>query len=145
MTTNMTTTTTATTRDAAVSYDPGTRLGVNQAAQAAGVSRATIKRRLGDRAFPNATQLGRQNAWSIPVQDLVDAALLPADRVASALEAVEESRDSRHIADLVDQVAELRNAAAIRDTELAGVRQQLEDARDQIAFLRSMTTVSRAA
>ena len=59
--------------------DPPERpsLTLSEAAEACGVSRSTIRRKHEAGEFPNAYKAGPDNAWRIPVTDLLGAGLKP--------------------------------------------------------------------
>jgi len=110
------------------------------AARACDVSVDTIKRRQKAGSFPNARQVGLDRSWVIPVRDLVDAGLLPAAALAlPAQPAHLESPAARATSSAT--TAHMAEALA----EIRGLRAELARAQDEIAFLRQLVAVGRAA
>ena len=122
-----------------IAVDITAELGRHEAAQACNVSLTTIKRRLKSGSFPHARQVGLDRAWVIPVRDLADAGLLPAN--ALALPATQAGGDASPRTAGGPGHAQLAEATA----EIRGLREALAAAKDEIAFLRQIVTGSRAA
>ena len=123
----------------AIAVDVTAELGRLEAAHACDVSITTIKRRLKAGAFPHARQVGLDRSWVIPVQDLVDAGLLPASSLA--LPAIRSGADEPTRAPGGPSAARLAEAAA----EIRGLRETLAQAKEEIAFLRGLLAEGRAA
>lgn len=110
------------------------------AARACAISVDTIKRRQKAGSFPNARQVGLDRSWVIPVRDLVDAGLLPA--AALALPAQPGHLDAPALRSTTSTAsAHIAEALA----EIRGLRAELARAQDEIAFLRQLVAVVRAA
>ena len=122
-----------------IAVDITAELGRHEAAEACNVSLTTIKRRLKSGAFPHARQVGLDRAWVIPVRDLADVGLLPAN--ALALPAMPAGSDAAPRSVGAPGQAQLAEATA----EIRGLREALAAAKDEIAFLRQIVTGSRAA
>jgi hypothetical protein len=110
------------------------------AARACAISVDTIKRRQKAGSFPNARQVGLDRSWVIPVRDLVDAGLLPA--AALALPAQPGRLDAPAVR-ATTPAASAHMAEAL--AEIRGLRAELARAQDEIAFLRQLVAVGRAA
>lgn len=102
---------------------PGTCFAKADAATLCGVHPDTIKRALKAGKFRRAAKddTGLQT-WRIPVEDLVAAGMLPADRVGERIAELEKLRES-------DKVFALREQIADRDATIARLNAELEAAR----------------
>jgi len=118
-------------------YAENQHLTITEVAELCGVSRDTIKRRNRENKFPKAWQTGEDRHWLIPVQDLVAAGLIQYERVARALDSLEEARDRKESDSRAVQIAELITASR-------GLQNQLTQALAEIEFLHSLVQVSRA-
>lgn len=110
------------------------------AARACAVSVDTIKRRQKAGSFPNARQVGLDRSWVIPVRDLVDAGLLPAAALALPAQLGHVEPPAAR-ATIPAATAHMAEALA----EIRGLRAELARAQDEIAFLRQLVAVGRAA
>jgi len=130
-------------------WDLRAAVGRGEAARVCGVSVDTIKRRLRDGRFPHAWRTGPDQRWAIPLQDLIDARMLPHGAVsAMAVPAREattgpagDASSSAAAPATPDDVARLAEALA----ENRGLRAELARAQDEIAFLRALLTSGRVA
>lgn len=107
---------------------PVKALGVLEAAQWAGVSPDTVRRRLRAGAFPNAARTGAGGAWMIPIADLVEAAIAPAGGVPTV-----SAMTSRHDTTPDAELDGLRALVAAQAEHIADLRRQVEDLRTMLA------------
>lgn len=109
---------------------------VRQAAQECGVSDATIRRRLRHGSLPNAER-DTTGAWSIPVEDLLDAGLTPGKPSPP------DSRPARHGVSTdhghPDSAHDhgLINSESSQAMEVTDLRTELRIAHEQISHLTS--------
>ncbi|MDH2415291.1 hypothetical protein [Nocardioides sp. CER19] len=132
----------------APSYQPDAALTFKEAAEAAGCSVDTIKRRHQGGTFPHVFQDAgdKRGTWLIPVTDLVAAGLLGADALVDVAETVATVKHGREAAavqtalesarqDLALQVAALR-------AQVTGLEAQLARVVDERDFLRGLVTAT---
>lgn len=125
----------------AAAWDLRFAVGRAEAAELCQVSVDTIRRRLREGSFPHAWRSGTDQHWSIPLQDLVDAGMLPPAAVATALQ--------RSAGAVADEVTPLQADSTRLDgdthlaearVEIRALRDQLARACDEIEFLRALLT-----
>lgn len=102
---------------------PGASFTYSEAGELTGLHPDTIKRERERGKFPGACQevTGRKS-WRIPVEDLVAAGHLPADRVGERLAELEKLRET-------EKVLALREKIADRDAVIARLQAELDAAR----------------
>lgn len=102
-------------------------LTIEQASQACGVSRDTIKRRLRRHEFPHAirgvARGQRVPPWLIPVGDLLDAGFVPSAALAAAGALEGDGLDE--ISHLRDRAARLEGLLLARDAHLQDLRAEV--------------------
>ena len=86
---------------------------IREAADLTGMHADTIKDRVKGGRYPSADQYGGRKTWMMPVKDLVVAGDLDASQVCEVPVLLESLRESKQVAELRSEIAELRTALEV--------------------------------